>query len=201
MANMLVFKPVMKYSCGQEYNSESGRYLFEGMQELGVLSGRVTKPNEMAPESREAMANGRTAAPLQIGEIRAFTLDWYGNLGEHVPAHDFMSLVLDQGLEFVVPDAILRSIREFGDWHAGGDSHPGMVNLCFNKMLTLCERRDDDRQAAHLGQDDRRQPAGPVLAPASRSHWSGLDAFQTWNMICSPETRKPLIGCYVADEL
>jgi hypothetical protein len=38
-------------------------------------------------------------------------------------------------------------------------------------------------------------------APAPRSQWFGFDAFQTWQMIRSPETGKPVIARYVVDDL
>ena len=76
-------------------------------------------------------------APLRREEINAFASDWYRKLDEHVPVADIMPLVLDQGLEFVVPEATLRSRREFGDWYAGGDDHPGVINLFFDEVHTL----------------------------------------------------------------
>ena len=74
---------------------------------------------------------------LRRDEIEAFAADWYHKLDEHVPAADIMPLVLDQGLEFVVPEATLRSRREFGDWYAGGGDHPGVINLFFDEVHTL----------------------------------------------------------------
>ncbi|MBV8348257.1 MAG: hypothetical protein JOZ49_12180, partial [Mycolicibacterium sp.] len=75
--------------------------------------------------------------PLGRDEIEAFAADWYRKLDEHVPAGDIMPMVLDEGLEFVVPEATLRSRREFGDWYAGGGDHPGVINLFFDEVHTL----------------------------------------------------------------
>jgi hypothetical protein len=38
-------------------------------------------------------------------------------------------------------------------------------------------------------------------APNPRSQWIGFDAFQTWELVRLPETRKPVIARYVVDEL
>jgi hypothetical protein len=37
--------------------------------------------------------------------------------------------------------------------------------------------------------------------PAPRSRWIGFDAFQTWEMVRSPETGTPMIARYVVNEL
>ena len=148
------------------------------------------------------MATERAAeGPLRRDEINAFAADWYGKLDEHVPAADIMPLVLDQGLQFVVPEATLRSRREFGDWYAGGDDHPGVINLFFDEVHTLSlvdpklEGADAEVKVVVNWQGRR------WAAPAPRSEWFGFDAFQTWRMVRSPETARPVIARYVVDEL
>ena len=84
------------------------------------------------------MASERAGeGPLTRDEIEAFAADWYRKLDEHVPAADIVPLVLDQGLEFVVPEATLRSRNEFGQWLVGGGGHPGVYNLFFDEVHTL----------------------------------------------------------------
>ncbi|MGO9381110.1 MAG: hypothetical protein ACLP4W_03190 [Mycobacterium sp.] len=148
------------------------------------------------------MASERAGeGPLRRDEIEAFAADWYRKLDEHVPAADIMPLVLDQGLEFVVPEATLRSRREFGDWYAGGDDHPGVINLFFDEVhtLSLVEPKlegPDAEVKVVVNWQGRRW-----TAPAPRSEWFGFDAYQTWRMIRSPETGRPVIARYVVDEL
>ena len=112
------------------------------------------------------MASERAGeGPLRRDEIEAFAADWYHKLDEHVPAADIMPLVLDQGLEFVVPEATLRSRREFGDWYAGGGDHPGVINLFFDEVHTL-SLVEASVGGTGCGGQGGRQLAGPALDSA-----------------------------------
>jgi len=148
------------------------------------------------------MASEPTAeVGLTRDEIEAFAADWYHKLDEHVRAGDIMAMVLDQGLEFVVPEATLRSRREFAEWYAGGGDHPGVINLFFDEVhtLSLVEATSEGPDAnvkVVVNWQGRRW-----TAPAPRSQWFGFDAFQTWRMVRSPETGRPVIARYVVDEL
>ena len=139
--------------------------------------------------------------PLRRDEIEAFAADWYRKLDEHVPAAEIMPLVVDEGLEFVVPEATLRSRREFGEWYAGGEGHPpGVINRYFDEVHTLsqlearCEGPVAEVKVVVNWQGRRWR------APAPRSQWFGFDFFQTWQMIRSPETGSPVIARYEAGE-
>ena len=143
------------------------------------------------------------ANPLDISRIRVFATDWYRKLDLHVQASELAPLVLDQGLQFVIPEATLKSRAEFGAWYAGGDGHPGVINLFFDEVHTL-------RSVEAAGGDgDGRAQVKVVVnwqarrwrAPAPRSQWIGFDAFQTWEMVQSTETGRPVIARYVVDEL
>jgi hypothetical protein len=142
-----------------------------------------------------------TAAPLTREEIDAFAADWYRKLDEHVPAPEIVPLVLDQGLEFVVPEATLRSRNEFGDWYAGGGSHPGVINLFFDEVHTLSRveaKPGGQRVEVKVVVNWQARRWRP---PSPRSEWIGFDAFQTWELIRSLETGSPVIARYVVDEL
>ncbi|MFO1371480.1 MAG: hypothetical protein U1F42_03485 [Candidatus Competibacteraceae bacterium] len=142
-----------------------------------------------------------TTEPLSQAEIEAFAADWYRKLDEHVPASEITPMVAEQGLEFVVPEATLRSREEFGQWCVGGGGHPGVFNLFFDEVHTL-------RRVVASGSADR--PTVEVVVnwqarrwrpPAPRSEWIGFDAYQTWEMIRSPVSGRPVIVRYIVDEL
>jgi hypothetical protein len=144
---------------------------------------------------------GGAEGPPTRDEIDAFAANWYRKLDEHVPAPEIVSLVLDQGLEFVVPEATLRSRNEFGDWYAGGGGHPGVINLFFDEVHTLSRveampggQRVEVKVVVNW-QARRWRP------PSPRSQWIGFDAFQTWELVRSPQTGSPVIARYVVDEL
>jgi hypothetical protein len=139
--------------------------------------------------------------PLSRDEIEGFAADWYRKLDEHVPAADIVPLVLDEGLEFLVPEATLRSRGEFGHWYAGGGDHPGVINLFFDEVhtLSLVEVRSWGSVSEVKVVVNWQGRRWTLSAP--RSQWFGFDAFQTWRMIRSPETGRPVIARYVVDEL
>jgi hypothetical protein len=90
------------------------------------------------------MANeraGGTEVPPKREEIEAFARDWYRMFDEHVPVDEIALMVVDDGLEYIVPEATLRSRNEFRQWYEGGGEYPGVINLYFDEVHTLRERR------------------------------------------------------------
>jgi hypothetical protein len=151
------------------------------------------------------MASERAGeGPLTRDEIEAFAADWYRRFDEHVPTADIVPLVVEQGLEFVVPEATLVNREQFGWWYAGGGGHPGVINLFFDEVHTL-----RSVEVAPGGTSVTRAQVKVVVnwqlrrwrPPAPRSQWSGFDAFQSWEMVRSPETGGLMIARYVVDEL
>ena len=76
-----------------------------------------------------------------------------------------------------------------------------MINLFFDEVhtLSLVEATSDAPRArvrVVVNWQARRW-----TAPAARSQWIGFDAFQTWEIVRSPETGMPVIARYVVDEL
>ena len=126
--------------------------------------------------------------PLRRDEIEAFAADWYRKLDEHVPAADIVPLVLDEGLEFVVPEATLRSRREFGHWYAGGGGHPGVINLFFDEVHTLSQLEVRSWGSVSEVKVVVNWQGRRWTVSAPRSQWFGFDFFQTWRMVRSPET-------------
>ena len=144
---------------------------------------------------------------LTLEEIRAFADDWYRKLDEHAPASDVLPLVIDEGLEFVVPEGTLRNHEEFASWYAGGSPLLGVINLFFNEVHTI-RKVHGLRRVAVVGDIDRWEVKVEVNwqahrwhAPQPRDEWIGFDAYQTWQMIRSPASGKPVIARYVVDEL
>lgn len=144
-------------------------------------------------------AEGAEAATRE--EIQAFAADWYRKLDEHVPASEIAPLVLDQGLEFVVPEATLTNRQEFGDWYAGGGGHPGVISLFFDEVHTLSGVEATLHGSRAQVKVVVNWQARRWRPPAPRSQWIGFDAFQSWEMVRSPETGRLVIARYVVDEL
>ncbi|MFY9733674.1 MAG: hypothetical protein WAL02_00865, partial [Rhodoplanes sp.] len=76
-------------------------------------------------------------APLTNEEIRVFAAEWYRKLDEHVPANELVPMIADRGLEFHLPETVLRNRDDFCRWYAGGGDLPGVVNVFFDEQHTL----------------------------------------------------------------
>jgi len=142
-----------------------------------------------------------TEAPLTNEEIQAFAAEWYRKLDEHVPTDEIVPMVAERDLEFHLPEKVLRSRDDFRRWYAGGGDLPGVVNIFFDEQHVL-SRVD----ASWLGDRARvvvvvNWQAHRWKPPAPRSQWIGFDAYQTWEMVRSASTGKPVIVRYVVDEL
>jgi hypothetical protein len=138
-------------------------------------------------------------APLTNEEIRVFAPEWYRKLDEHVPANELVPMIADRGLEFHLPETVLRNRDDFCRWYVGGGDLPGVVNVFFDEQHTL-SRIDASRV------DDRSRVAVVVNWQArSRRNLTanGLVTTPTklWEMARSPSTGKPVIVRYVVDEL
>ena len=139
-------------------------------------------------------------APLSNEEIRAFAAEWYRKLDEHVPVDEIVPMIAERDPEFHLPETVLRSRDDFRRWYAGGGDLPGVVNIFFDEQHTL-SRIDASRVDGHSRvavvvnwQARRWKP------PAPRSQWIGFDVYQTWEIVRSAATGRPVIVRYVVDD-
>jgi hypothetical protein len=136
-----------------------------------------------------------TMGGLTQREVWAFAADWYRKLDEHVPAAEIVPMVADAGLEFYLPEGVLRGRDAFRQWYEG------VITLFFDEVHTL-----RSVGVASLGDGAECKvvvnwQARRWRPPAPRSEWIGFDAYQTWQMVRSPAGGQPLITRYVVDEL
>lgn len=143
----------------------------------------------------------RPTARPGIRQIRAFVAEWYRKLDEHVPLAEVQTMLLDEGLEYVVPEGVRRNHREFGDWYEGGNGYPGAVNVYFDEVHSVEQvravptERGMSLEVVVNWQSRRWRP------PVPRSQWTGFDAFQSWDVVVSPSTGSLMIARYVVDRL
>lgn len=139
--------------------------------------------------------------PLSRQEIEAFAVEWYRKLDEHVPAEEIVPMVSDRELEFHLPEAVLRDQAAFRNWYQGGGDLPGVINLFFDEVHTLSfvgPSWSGERAIVEVVVNWQARRWRP---PSPRSWWIGFDAFQTWEMIRSATTGRPVIVRYVVNEL
>jgi hypothetical protein len=148
--------------------------------------------------------NGRpqTSLSLSPAEIEAFAGEWYRKLDQHAPAAEVVPMLAERDLAFQLPEGVLSSRDDFGDWYAGGRRFPGVINLFFDELHTLESvevlSADGDRARVRVVVNWQARRWRP---PHPRSEWIGFDAFQDWEMVRSAETGRPVIVRYVVDEL
>jgi hypothetical protein len=149
----------------------------------------------------QAPADRAALPPQEIARIASFVTEWYRALDEHAPAAVLEAMVADTGLEFVVPEATLRNRQEFGHWYAGGNGHPGVINIFFDELHTVTSVEPAiSNLGVHIDvavnwQLRRWRP------PAPRSQWLGFDAFQSWDLVPGPGPEGFLVKRYVVNEL
>jgi hypothetical protein len=141
------------------------------------------------------MVATRPTETLTFEEAWSFADAWYRALDEHVPAAEIVPMVADRNLEFHLPEGILRGVDAFRQWYEG------VIRIFFDEVHTLTSVEvapAGDRAVVQVvvnWQARRWQP------PRPRSEWIGFDAFQTWEMVRSPATGRPVIIRYVVNEL
>ncbi|MFZ0458525.1 MAG: hypothetical protein WAM17_08795 [Rhodoplanes sp.] len=112
-------------------------------------------------------------------EICVFAAEWYRKLDEHVPANELVPMIADRGLEFHLPETVLRNRDDFCRWYAGGGDLPGVVNVFFDEQHTLSRivaSRVDDRSRVAVVVNWQARRWKP---PEPHSQWIGYDAYQT----------------------
>jgi hypothetical protein len=134
------------------------------------------------------------AAQFSLDEVEAFAREWYRRLDEHVPADDVLPMLTEDGLEFHLPEGVLRGTNAFRTWYEG------VIRIFFDEVHTLSRvevgRTGDAAVEVVVNWQARRwQP------PRPRSQWIGFDAYQRWVMARDGASGQPVIQRYVVNEL
>jgi hypothetical protein len=133
--------------------------------------------------------------PIGQEEARAFADAWYKALDQHVSADIVAAMVADEGLEFRLPEGVLRGRDEFREWYEG------VIRIFFDEVHTVTSvvvsgtADPVDVKVVVNWQARRWHP------PAPRSQWIGFDAYQSWQMARDPASGRAVITRYVVDEL
>lgn len=133
--------------------------------------------------------------------VAAFAAEWYRNLDEHVPPPVLAALVVEEGLEFVVPEGTLRTREEFTHWYAGGDGFPGVINVFFDETHTVMGAEPtfgEGRVNVEVVVNWQFRRWHP---PAPRSEWGGFDVSQSWELVPGPTPEGFLVARYVVTEM
>ena len=141
--------------------------------------------------------NQLTSNIHDITEVEVYELaqTWYENLDVHAPLEEFVPLLAQEGLKMVFPEGTMEGFGGFKQWYER------VVNLFFDEVHTL-------DNVTTMPKGDRAEvkvivkwEASRWNAPAPKSERIIADAYQTWEVVRSPTTGKPVILTYVVDSL
>jgi hypothetical protein len=128
-------------------------------------------------------------------EVETLAALWYRKLDVHAPLGEVLPLLAEEELEMEFPEGTLRGVREFKGWY------DRVTNIFFDEVHTLKRVKCEPQQDGALVQVVVRWEASTWNPPEAASRRIQLDAYQTWLVVRSPSTGKPVISRYTVDEL
>ena len=132
---------------------------------------------------------------LDQNEVKEMVMEWYRKLDAHAPMVEFLPMLAREDLIMKFPEATLGSFAEFEAWYQG------VIRVFFDEVhkVTRCDVRiSEDRADVDLVVNWEASTWKP---PAPKSERIMLDAYQTWVVIPSPGTGRPVIARYNVKEL
>jgi hypothetical protein len=128
-------------------------------------------------------------------EIEDLADRWYKALDVHAPVEELWAMLLDEGNEMDWPEGPTYGHQEFKGWY------DRVTRIFFDEVHTLSKVEptiDGDRADVEVVVNWQAKVWNP---PEPKSKWLGFDAYQTWEVVRSPESGKPVIKRYVVDKL
>jgi hypothetical protein len=135
--------------------------------------------------------------PLTQTEVEQLVHNMYEGFDVHASPDVMLSYLADDGLEMRFPEATVRGHAGFAAWY------DGIVRTFFDEVHTLqkldIQLADDGSRAVVklLGEWD----ASRWKAPLPKSERLMMIADQTWTIVRSPESGKPVILTYIVNSL
>ncbi len=121
---------------------------------------------------------------------------WYKALDVHAPVEELYDMLLDDGNEMVWPEGPTHGHKEFNEsWYQR------VIRLFFDEVHTISKvdaKIDGDSADVEVVVNWQAKIWNP---PEPKSKFLGFDAYQTWEVVRSPETGKAVIKRYAVDKL
>jgi hypothetical protein len=136
------------------------------------------------------------ADTLTKEEIEDLADRWYKALDVHAPVEELYAMLLDDGNEMMWPEGPTHGHREFND-----DWYQRVIRIFFDEVHTITKvdsKIDGDSADVEVVVNWQAKIWNP---PEPNSKFLGFDAYQTWQVVRSPETGKAVIKRYVVDKL
>jgi hypothetical protein len=146
----------------------------------------VTSTEEEANAVGEALTNQ---------EVNDLAERWYKALDVHAPVEELHAMLLDDGNEMMWPEGPTHGHKEFTGWY------DRVTRIFFDEVHTVTKvdpKIDGESADVEVVVNWQAKVWNP---PEPKSKWLGFDAYQTWQVVRSPETGKAVIKRYVVDKL
>jgi hypothetical protein len=136
------------------------------------------------------------ADALTQEEIADLADRWYKALDVHAPVEELYDMLLDDGNVMEWPEGPTHGHKEFNDsWYQR------VIRIFFDEVHTISKvdsKIDGERADVEVVVNWQAKVWNP---PEPKSKFLGFDAYQTWEVVRSPETGKAVIKRYVVDKL
>lgn len=136
-------------------------------------------------------------ATLTESAVRAMADEWFRKLDEHVREVELLPLLVSEGLVQNWPDYKVQSLGDFEGWYQRA------LRLFFDEQHTLKDFK------VTLNSDGSKADVklvvnwkASVWTPGDRnSKRLDMDAYQSWEVVPSPQTGKPQIKTINVDDV
>lgn len=136
-----------------------------------------------------------TLAPLSTAEVKEMAIAWYRKLDVHAKLDEFVPFLAEEGVEMRFPEATVYGFDGFRDWYEK------VVNIFFDEAHTVKSVTIESQNQPSEVKVVVKWEATVWNPPAAKSKRITLDAYQTWYVVRSPITGKPVIQTYIVDSL
>jgi hypothetical protein len=127
--------------------------------------------------------------------IRTMVVEWYRALDRHDDLPEVLPYLVDDGLEMRFPEVTARGHSGFSDWYKA------VTNRFFDEEHTVksVDVTDHDARGAELKVVVNWQ-CKIWNPPAAASQFLGFDAYQTWELVFTPDDAIKL-KTYIVDDM
>jgi hypothetical protein len=137
----------------------------------------------------------REPLPLTEAEVWDLATDWYHKLDIHAPLTELTPLLVEEGLRMVFPEMTAEGLEGIRQWYER------VINLFFDEVHTVKEVKLTPKANWAEVKVMVKWEASRWMPPAPHSERIMLDAYQTWEVVRSPVSQKPVIQTYIVDAL
>jgi hypothetical protein len=128
-------------------------------------------------------------------EIEDLADRWYKALDVHAPVEELWAMLLDEGNEMDWPEGPTYGHQGFKGWY------DRVTRIFFDEVHTLSKvdaAIDGESAQVEVVVNWQAKVWNP---PEPNSKFLGFDAYQTWEVVRSPESGNAVIKRYVVDKL